>query len=88
MYSYVIKKSYDEVVRRNDELNAAISKDINWSWIMVKVRWKTQGLYYKKLFKNLTKNFHTDFPEAFRPSPLLITIGGAIIIVGLIVQLK
>jgi len=88
MYSYVIKKSYDGVVRRDNEFTANTSKDIYWDWIMIKVRFKTQQLYYKKLYRLLTKNFHTDFPEAFRPDPILVTIGCSIVVIGLIFQIK
>jgi len=55
---------------------------------MFKIRFKIIRLEYKKWFKLLTQKFPITFPEAFKPNPFLVTIGGSIVVLGLILQLK
>lgn len=75
-------------MKRDEEIIDAIPKDTDWNWTMLKIRYKIIQLEFKKWFKFLTRNFSTDFPEAFKPNSILITLGGSVIIIGLILQLK
>ncbi len=88
MYSYTVKVTYDQITRKDREFIQNIPKDITWNWTMVKIRYKITQLEFKKWFKHLTRNFSKDFPEAFRPNPFLVTLGGSVIIIGLTLQLQ
>ncbi len=88
MYSYTLKVTYDQITRQDREFIQNIPKDITWNWTMVKIRYKITQLKFKKWFKHLTRNFSKEFPEAFRPNPFLVTLGGSVIIIGLMLQLQ
>jgi len=83
-----MKKSYEIAKEVNDTLIENRSDNIYYNWLMYKIQLKIYVLVYLKWLRYLSKNFSKDFPEAFKPSPFLVTIAGFIIILGLIFQFK
>lgn len=88
MYSYALKRSYDLAVENDQRFINAIPKDVQWTWLMYRVRIKIMRLELKKWFRQLSEKFPITFPDAFKPNPVLVTIGGSVVILGLLFQLK
>ena len=88
MYAYALKISYNVTLKKDDDMIKNLPKNLQWDWLMIKIRIKIIQLEFRKWFLAITKNFPISFPEAFKPNPFLVTIGGSIIVLGLILQLK